>query len=177
MREFNVLPTDPRFQALNDEQIDFILYSMERDAIEIDRARRGIQVDGEFEDTDESWWYKDHEEFTALEPDDDEEDIAKQVDAMTTEEDMARLRERYRANEALDELEKTHANSINDIINQNLKALFDEADRLNQEGVSKWGDPIEKEEIEANRKIGGLESEGLREAVDIFEGKYEDDYI
>lgn len=42
MKEFNVLPTDPRFQALTTNQLDYIINSMVEDSKEIEKASKGI---------------------------------------------------------------------------------------------------------------------------------------
>lgn len=177
MREFNVLPTDERLTSLSMEQIDFILLSMDRDYDELERARRGVSLESEFEDYDSDWWDASHEEFTAIKEGDDEEDIARQLDSITTDEDLAKLKERYKANDALDQIEKDQITSINDLIATKLKAVFEEADRLNEAGVSNWGaNQIGEEEERADVELGPLTSDGFDKAMNLFEGTYEDDY-
>lgn len=56
MKEFNVLPTDPRFTALTVEQVDYIISSMVADNKEVDDMTKGINtqsgsgaIDAEFD--------------------------------------------------------------------------------------------------------------------------------
>lgn len=55
MKTFNVLPTDPRLQAMTQEQIDFILYNVMRDAKEAAAAQKGYYIDADYADDDESY--------------------------------------------------------------------------------------------------------------------------
>lgn len=181
MREFKVLPTDPRWLELTDEQIEFMLYSMERDVVEADRARRGIQVDGEYEDNDESWWYAEHDEFEALRDDHDEEDIARQVEDLTTEEDRERLRKRFADNEELNEIEDRFNQEAEDVLESNLKAMFAEAKRLESKGIDNWGKESEAPDNQEPQEVSTELTQGVFQdafaMMDEESGKYEDDYI
>lgn len=181
MREFKVLPTDSRWLALTDEQIEFMLYSMERDVVEADRARRGIKVDGEYEDNDESWWYAEHDDFEALKDGHDEEDIARQVEDLTTEEDKERLRKRFADNEELNEIEDRFNQEAEDILEANLKAMFAEAQRLESQGVDNWGKKSEDTATEEPNVVSTeLTQDVFKDAfamMDEESGRYEDDYI
>lgn len=176
MTKFSVLPTDDRWKSLTDEQIEFILYSMERDVIEEDRRRRGIQVDGEFEDYDESWWNLPHDDFEPLKAEHDEEDIARQVEAMTTEEDKAKLRARFKDNQELEGMEDLYNAEVEDVLQANLDALFKEA-RERESGASKA--PLEGN-VPTEVPSAKLDTEALNRALELMEdegGLYEDDYI
>lgn len=50
MKQFNMLPNDPRLIALNVEQRDFIILSMNEDIAEKDRAMRGVTIDSDYAD-------------------------------------------------------------------------------------------------------------------------------
>ena len=46
MKKFNVLPSDPAWQNLTHEQIEWILYNMERDVEEEQRRAKGLALEG-----------------------------------------------------------------------------------------------------------------------------------
>lgn len=179
MKEFKVLPTNPDFRALTDRQIEFIAYSMEKDREEIERARRGGVADSDYQDFDDSWWTAEHDDFVAKREDHDEVDIANQVQAMTTPEDMAKLRARW---DASVEAESIVANggttiaedNLNEMMKNNLDRVIKEAKALEADGINKWGDKTDIEISEENQAqqlgYGKITQESIDEAISIFEG-------
>lgn len=179
MKEFKVLPTNPDFRALTDRQIEFIAYSMEKDREEIERARRGGVADSDYQDFDDSWWTAEHDDFVAKREDHDEADIANQVQAMTTPEDMAKLRARW---DASVEAESIVANggttiaedNLNEMMKNNLDRVIKEAKALEADGINKWGDKTDIEISEENQAqqlgYGKITQESIDEAISIFEG-------
>lgn len=180
MKEFKVLPTNKDFMNLSEEQIEFIAYSMERDNEELKRAQKGLTGDGsDYHDTDSSWWEADHDEFTALRNDHDEEDIAKQVQSMTTEEDMKKLRSRWDASIEASEIVASggttiEQDTIENFMEANIQRVVDEAKNLERQGINRWGDKtdIETSEEQHIEELGyeNLTSEGIEEAISIFNG-------
>ena len=179
MKEFKVLPTNPDFRTLTDRQIEFIAYSMEKDREEIERARRGGVADSDYQDFDDSWWTAEHDDFVAKREDHDEADIANQVQAMTTPEDMAKLRARW---DASVEAESIVANggttiaedNLNEMMKNNLDRVIKEAKALEADGINKWGDKTDIEISEENQAqqlgYGKITQESIDEAISIFEG-------
>lgn len=178
MRKFNVLPTDPRFRELTKEQLEFIFFNIERDNKEAERAAKGLSLEAEFEDYNaEEWWNAEHDDFTALNPDHDEEAIFNQVEAMTTKEDMDRLKDRWSANKELADMEAEglisfQEETVNEYINNNLKKLFAEAKDYEASGINKWGEKsdIQIEEEKKEQDFSKITAEGVTHAIDVFNG-------
>lgn len=178
MKQFNVLPTDPRFRELTKEQIDFILYSKELDIKEQDRARRGMALDAEFEDYEaDEWWNASHEDFKALKDDHDEEDIARQVNALTSEEDRKIIQQKLKDYAEFDasvaDGHKTfEEEAISAVLNDNLTKLFADAKKLEEQGVNKWGDKTDLEiaEEKVDIELGKMDSKTITSAIELFHG-------
>ncbi|YP_010843766.1 tail protein [Listeria phage WIL-1] len=193
MKEFNVLPTDERFRALTEEQINFIYYNKERDYKEAERASRGVSMESEFEDyNSDDWWEASHEDFQAIQEGHDEDDIAQQVENMTSIEDQKRLRDRFQSHEEYEEFirnggKDTRQEMIDEHINNKLKELFADAEELNKQGLSKWGEVSEMTTIQeaVADELEELTSDSVKEAISMFEddevqvipGQDEDDYF
>lgn len=178
MKKFNVLPTEKRWLDLTDDQIDWMFQSIERDAEEQNRRNKGMELESEYQDYDNSWFDASHEEFNPVREGDDESEIARKLEAITSDEDMARLKARW---DASDEVESIRANggttieedSINELISNNLKKALEEAKRIESYGESKWKEKsdIEVEEEKANMQFEAqLEQESLAEAIALFNG-------
>lgn len=90
MKEFNVLPTDPRFQALTTNQLDYIINSMVQDSIEIEKASKG--VNSEVTASDDNF---DLDTDMNLPQGEDEEDLINQVEEQLRkdEEQLTHLRD------------------------------------------------------------------------------------
>lgn len=133
MNEFKVLPTDERFQNLTSQQFSFILLSMEQDAKEIEMARKGINPNEYFEDDNADWLNPENDLFEDIELESDE--IAEQVDAITSEEDLEKAKQRFKSEEEwVEEAEngnkfaiKTHQQKI---LNESWQKVWDEVKML-----------------------------------------------
>ncbi|OTZ58613.1 hypothetical protein BK762_00360 [Bacillus thuringiensis serovar toumanoffi] len=97
MKTLNMPPTDPRFLALDDAQVELMLYSLEEDAKSIERARKGVQVEDENFDSsfDDEVWNKPNGEWELVKKGHDMDDIARQVNAMTAAKDRADLEGKF----------------------------------------------------------------------------------
>ncbi|AEZ50427.1 putative RNA polymerase [Bacillus phage BCPG3] len=97
MKTLNMPPTDPRFLALDDAQVELMLYSLEEDAKAIERARKGVQVEDENFDSsfDDEVWNKPNGEWELVKKGHDMDDIARQVNAMTAAKDRADLEGKF----------------------------------------------------------------------------------
>lgn len=186
MKEFNTLPTNPDFQKLTEDQVEFIMYNLDLDAEQRKMAMEGINPNEHFSDSDDSWWNDSHEEFNPLEATElTEDEIADKVTAMTTAEDLHRLEESRRENEdwanyleeqGIDEKETYTSHTVQ----SRLDSVYEEARRLEQSGKSNWGKKQITEEEEQNKHLsetsGELTSEGIDEAIRLFEGESLDNF-
>lgn len=130
MREFKVLPTDPRFQELTSEQIAFILSNMEEDIIQREKAFNKNKGDDEsFKDPDTSWY---EDEFTDIDYDIDYDKMEESVERIENEE--AR-KKREQINEMLEEGNDTEKLQETELtVQNNIQKALEEAkdtERLN----------------------------------------------
>lgn len=176
MKEFKVLPTNPDFRALSEHQIEFIAYSLQEDRRELDRARRQVRADSQFQDYDESWWTADLKDFTAKRADHDEAEIAKQVQALSTEEDMKKLRARWDASLEADDIVASggttvEQDTIDELLKQKLEEVIREAKGLEAEGINRWSemDTIEQSH-EDKLGLAPITQESIDDAIAIFNG-------
>lgn len=136
MREFKILPTSPEFKALSDIQIDLMLYSMAEDAREMERARKGVQGDGDHYDSsfDEEVWNRDVGDWDVLKDGHDATKIAQQIEAMTKAEDLKNLEGRF---DGLDEynehLENGGMTSRESEVTQYINKQLEKAEELARE--------------------------------------------
>lgn len=130
MREFKVLPTDPRFQELTSEQIAFILSNMEEDIIQREKAFNKNKGDDEsFKDPDTSWY---EDEFTDIDYDIDYDKMEESVERIENEEAK---KKREQINEMLDEGNDTDKLQETELtVQNNIQKALEEAkdtERLN----------------------------------------------
>lgn len=130
MREFKVLPTDPRFQELTSEQIAFILSNMEEDIIQREKAFNKNKGDDEsFRDPDTSWY---EDEFTDIDYDIDYDKMEESVERIENEEAK---KKREQINEMLDEGNDTEKLQETELtVQNNIQKALEEAkdtERLN----------------------------------------------
>lgn len=175
MKEFKVLPTDERFKSLTNWQIEWIWASMERDAVEAERIRKGKNPNMEYEDFDDSWLNEDHENWNPVRDDHDEANIAKQVKNITSDEDMARLKARW---EKMEEAESEYKeagstieeDSINDYISNRIKEVQEEAKRVEKH----LGNDPDSNELQEKHKNSDyqpkLQKGDISKAINLFEG-------
>ncbi len=181
MKKFNVLPTEERWKTMTNDQIEWILYNMEKDVEMEERARKGKALDADYEDYDGSWYEAPHEEFNPVRDGHDEEEIAKKLAEITTEEDMARLKARWEASQEVDDIRAKggttiEEDTINELIANKLQKAIEEAKRIEAHGGDKWGEktPIELEEEQANQQFKAkLEQDDIQDAIALFEGNTE----
>lgn len=181
MKKFNVLPTEERWKTMTNDQIEWILYNMEKDVEMEERARKGKALDADYEDYDGSWYDASHEEFNPVRDGHDEEEIARKLAEITTEEDMARLKARWEASQEVDDIRAKggttiEEDTINELIANKLQKAIEEAKRIESHGGDKWGEktPIELEEEQANQQFKAkLEQDDIQDAIALFEGNTE----
>lgn len=130
MREFKVLPTDPRFQELTSEQIAFILSNMEEDIIQREKAFNKNKGDDEsFKDPDTSWY---EDEFTDIDYDIDYDKMEESVERIENEEAK---KKREHINEMLEEGNDTEKLQETELtVQNNIQKALEEAkdtERLN----------------------------------------------
>ena len=178
MKEFKVLPTNPDFQALTDDQVGFIIGNMNKDAEIAALIAKGIDPDSQVTDSDTTWWDTPIDEFDPKgNLDIDESDIAKQLEELTSEDDRRKLAKISEGNqEWADYLEEEgNANemlSTEHIIQENLRKAMDEAKMLESTGTSNWGKPrVSEEEEKKAAEFEPLTQEGIEEAFKLFEGQ------
>ena len=92
--KFKVLPTNEDFQKLTPEQVDWIVINMNLDAKEEARARSGKDPNEIFDDHDTEWLDTPITEFEPVKEEHDAEEIARQVDAMTSNAYLESLEDR-----------------------------------------------------------------------------------
>lgn len=130
MREFKVLPTDPRFKELTSEQIAFILSNMEEDIIQREKAfNKNKGADESFKDPDTSWY---EDEFTDIDYDIDYEKMEESVERIESEEAK---KKREQINEMLEEGNDTEKLQETELtVQNNIQKALEEAkdiERLN----------------------------------------------
>ncbi|BAF81296.1 putative RNA polymerase [Enterococcus phage EF24C] len=176
MKKFKVLPSDPAWQNLTSDQVEWILYNMERDIEEQERLAKGMQLESEFQDYDDSWYDKPHNEFSPIREGDDEEEIARKLSEITSEEDMAKLKARWEASQEVDAIRAEggttiEEDTINELIANNVKKAMEEARRIEKHGGNKWQEKssIELEEERKNLEFNSQLKQGdIQEAIDLF---------
>lgn len=137
MKEFSVLPSSEDFRALSDAQIDMMIFSMIEDNRQADLARRGVKEDGNYFDDafEEEVWNKGADEWTVLKDGHDPDEIARQVEALTREEDRKNLMSKF---DSLEDYNKFRENGgqtgreseISDYIDRQIEAAREKARML-----------------------------------------------
>lgn len=88
MKQFNLLPNDPRLKTLTSQDLDFIVYSMNQDADEINKQLKGNNTEySEYEDTEFSKLYESKEPVDLLADGDNLDNIYSQVQDLTDDPD------------------------------------------------------------------------------------------
>jgi hypothetical protein len=122
MKEFKILPSNPDFQNLTTQQINFVFTMYQQDMLEAGKGTSNQDVNSD------DWWYADHDDFEPLVEGHDEDAIASKVAKLFTRNTVnGKL-----AQEAVDER-----------IQANLKDMREKADLLESQGRDKWGAPNE----------------------------------
>ncbi|QEM43139.1 tail assembly chaperone [Bacillus phage Chotacabras] len=182
MREFKVLPPDESFRELSDIQIDLMLYSMAEDAREMERARKGVQGDGDHYDSsfDEEVWNRDVGDWEVLKDGHDGTKIAQQINDMTKAEDLKNLEGRF---DGLDEynehLENGGMTSRESEVTQYINKQLEKAEELARERSrgGKGKRLVDDRELagEAPPSDYALNKKSMDDAIALFEGE-DDEY-
>lgn len=172
MDRFKVLPSNPDFQNLTNEQLEWIIYSSQLD-------NKKYSPGENFADYDESWFNK--KEFSPLRDGDDEEDIARQVEELTTEEEAARLKARWEGAEDAEAFAQSgeksiEEQSIDDMINAKIEDAKKEARNIEKYKSGNKHPDEEKQEAEDVQFQENLDSGSIQDAIDLFEGDQDDDF-
>lgn len=178
MKEFKILPTNPDFQALTDDQVGFIMENMNQDSEIQALINKGHDPSKHISDEDDSWWEESVEDFNPkgnLDVSDDE--IAAQVEALTTEEDRQKLAQIIEGNDEWAEYLEEEGNeqeqlTIENVIQENLRKAKEDAQRMSAEGKDDWGKAsMSIEEENSAEDFEPMTQEGIEEAFKIFEGE------
>ncbi|AHZ10680.1 hypothetical protein [Bacillus phage Megatron] len=180
IKTLNMPPTDPRFLALDDAQVELMLYSLEEDAKAIERARRGVQVEDENFDSsfDDKIWNKAAGEWQMVEDGHDMDEIARQVNAMTAAKDRADLEGKFDGIEGYNEhlenggMTSREAEVSNHIANQLAKA--EQRARELESGATSNKDFIDDRE-RAGEVVMDEEHRLNKQAMDEAIAAFEDD--
>ena len=171
--KFKVLPTNEDFQKLTPEQVDWIVINMNIDAKEEARARSGKDPNEIFDDHDTEWLDTPITEFEPVKEGHDAEEIARQVDAMTSNAYLESLEDRFDSMQETLEYLSEHGDeqTIEQFVKENemkerLKRVYQEA-REREAGTFKEEDIAEGVD---DMEFKELTNESAQEAIDLFEG-------
>jgi hypothetical protein len=176
MKEFNVLPTSEDFRALSDSQIDMIIYSMIEDNRQMELARRGVKEDGNYFDDafEEEVWNKAPGEWDVLKEGHDPDDIARQIEELTKEEDRRNLMSKF---DSLDEYNAFRAaggqtsreSEISDYIDRQIKAAQEKARMLSSGAVSSEKVLVDDNALAREKSAEpGLNKKAMEDAIKLF---------
>jgi hypothetical protein len=183
MKTFSVLPTDPRFRELTDEQINLMLLSFREDAREAELARKGLAVDSEHFDStfeDEVWNAK-VGEWDILKDGHDADEIARQVETMTRAEDQKNLATKF---ESLDEYnayleaggKTARETEVEQYINKRLAEAEEKARMLAANGGKKLVDDKDAPEAQSalSDNLGDLDKDAIDKSIALFNAEDDD---
>lgn len=178
MKEFKVLPTNPDFQRLTRDQVEYIISNMNKDAEIFSMISKGLDPEKQVTDKDTSWWETPIEEFDPKgDLDVDMEDIARQVEELTSVEDRKRLAKMTEGNqEWVEYLEKegnkNEQTSIEGHIQKQLEIAKKEAKMLRDSGINNWGKQTTTvEEKKRAEDFEPITQDSVEEAFKLFEGE------
>lgn len=188
MKEFAVLPTDPSFRSLSDDQLELMLLSVEQDNKEIERARKGFSVDDDYYDSsfEDEVWNKDVGDWEVLKEGHDPDDIARQIEEATAEEDLKNLYSKF---DSLDEYNKfleeggqtARQSEVQEYMDRQIKVAQEKAqaieslkDKKGTKGKVFVDDGDLPEVNEKNKKGSDLDLEAMQRSIELF-NKREDD--
>jgi len=182
MKKFKVLPSNKDFQNLTEHQVGWIMKNMEYDADIKKVLAKGGDPSTFYKDSDDSWYDQPIDEF---DPKDgvniSEEEIQKQVEDLTSDEEKQKLADKRKATEEWsDYLEEGGREDLDmtteGIIQENLRKAREEAERLENAGKSKRGKPsLKREEEEASKNFEPMTQESIQEAYDLFKGEEDEE--
>lgn len=187
MKTFNVLPTNPDFRALSDDQVELLLYSIEEDYREAELARKGLSADSDYYDSsfEEEVWNKDVGDWEVLKDGHDPDDIARQVEELTKEEDRINLMSKF---DSLDEYNayleaggKTARESeVEQYIDKQIRAAQEKARNIEAAKRANGGKVLvdDKDLTEISEKSDGiddLDKGAIEKAIKLFNDEDDDD--
>lgn len=187
MKTFNVLPTNDDFRNLTDDQLDFIILSMQEDNREMERARKGLTTDNEYYDTsfEEEVWSKAEGEWEVLKDGHDPNAIARQVEALTREEDVRNLAMKFDSLEEYNAFREaggktTRESEIDQYINRQIALAEEKAKMLSATKGKKLVNDSDLPEIANNEAMGttmtDLDKEAIDKSIALFNANDDDDW-
>ena len=191
MKTFNVLPTNKDFRELTDDQINLILYSLEEDYKEAERASKGLSVESDYYDDsfEEEVWNREVGEWKVLKEGHDPDDIARQVEELTREEDLKNLYSKFDSldeyNEYLASGGKTARESeVESYIDKQIRVAQEKARAIEENRKKKRNKEVlmdDKDLPNVNDKsnstqgLEDLHKEAIEKSIELFNKKEEDD--
>ena len=182
MKTFQELPTSEEFRKLSDLQIDLILYSLEEDFREAERARKGLTAEADYFDStfDEEVWSKKPGEWEVLKEGHDPNKIAQQVEELTREEDLKNLYSKF---DSLDEYnayleaggKTTRETEVEQYIDRQIQAAQEKAQAIEATKAKKGGgkqlvDDRDLPQVSEQSKNGieDLDREAIERSIKLF---------
>ncbi|AMQ66604.1 tail assembly chaperone [Bacillus phage Shbh1] len=186
MKTFNVLPTNEDFRKLTDDQIDFILYSLEEDHREAELARKGLTPDSDYFDSsfEEEVWNKDVGDWEVLKEDHDPNDIARQVEQLTRDEDLKNLASKFDSLEEYNDYlasggKTARETEVEQHINRNIEEAIRKAKAIEAAKKGKQGKALVDDrdivEDHSSPSLSDLDKEAMDKAIDLFNAEHDDD--
>lgn len=188
MKTFNVLPTNEDFRKLTDAQIDLILYSLDEDYREAERAAKGLSVEADYYDSsfEEEIWNRAPGEWEVLKDGHDPDDIARQVEELTREEDLKNLLSKFDSleeyNEFLEQGGKTvRETEVEQYINRQIQAAQEKAKAIEMAREAKQGkdfaDDRDLPEVsdKTQSNLPELDKDAIERSIKLFNDSVDDD--
>lgn len=184
MKTFGVLPTNKDFRKLTDAQIDLILYSMEEDHREAELASKGLAVDSEYYDSsfEDEVWNRPVGEWEVLKEGHDPDEIARQVEELTKEEDLKNLMSKF---DSLDEYnayleaggKTVRESDVEQYIERQLQAAQEKAKALEMQKKKGLVDDRDRPEVndKSETNLAELDKDAIEKAIKLF-NEEDDDY-
>ena len=174
MKTFNILPTNEDFRNLSDDQLDIMFYSFEEDHRESERARKGLTTENEYYDSsfEEEVWSKAEGDWDVLKEGHDPNDIARQVEALTKEEDLRNLAMKFDSLEDYNAFRESggktsRESEIDEYINRQIAAAEEKAKMLEAtKGKKKFVNDSDLPEVANNNAFGNNMTDLDKEAID-----------
>lgn len=187
MKTFNVLPTNPDFRKLSDMQLELMLYSLEEDHREMELARKGLAVESEHYDSsfEEEVWSRDVGDWEVLKEGHDPDEIARQIEEITKEEDKINLMSKFDSLEEYNDYLEAGGQTpreaeVSEYIDNQIRAAQERAKALEAGKRSKDGkvfmDDRDLPEVsEQSEGMDRLDREAIERSIELFNGEDEDD--
>lgn len=185
LKEFSVLPTNEDFRALTDAQINLMIHSMNEDHRLMELARKGISPESEHYDSDfeEDVWNREVGDWEVLREGHDPDEIARQVEKLTKEEDARNLAMKFDSledyNKFLEEGGKTTKETeVEQHMNRQLEAAYEKARRLEALGGKKLVDDQDRPEAQSplSDRMSELDKEAMDKSIELFNSMDDDDF-